>query len=46
MEPCSGTLVHERLYYCERCSTVFLSDEDAAMHEKILGHPMSRLEEQ
>ncbi|HEX6562304.1 MAG TPA: hypothetical protein VF016_09795 [Nitrososphaera sp.] len=44
MEQGSGTLVHDdRLFYCERCSTVFLSDEDAHMHEKLLGHAMFRL---
>ncbi|HVX03049.1 MAG TPA: hypothetical protein VHA09_07835 [Nitrososphaera sp.] len=43
MELASGTLLQDRLFYCERCSTVFLSDEDAHMHEKILGHIMCHL---
>jgi hypothetical protein len=45
MDPGPEALLHERLFYCERCSTVFLSEEDAGMHEKLLGHAMLKLEE-
>lgn len=45
MDPGPEALL-DRLFYCERCSTVFLSEQDAAMHEKLLGHAMYRLEEE
>jgi hypothetical protein len=45
MDPGPEVLLHEQLFYCERCNTVFLSEQDANMHEKLLDHAMFKLEE-
>lgn len=36
-------VVEERLFYCDACSTVFLSEGDAMAHEKESEHIMCQL---
>ncbi|MEO9294572.1 MAG: hypothetical protein ABI347_03115 [Nitrososphaera sp.] len=39
----SVEVVEEHLFYCNGCSTVFLSEADAVAHEKESGHIMCQL---
>ena len=35
--------VEERLFYCDGCSMLFLSEAEALAHEKASGHIMCQL---
>ena len=33
-----AVLGQDRLFYCDKCSTLFLSESDAREHETLSGH--------